>query len=235
MVVLTFLKSLFSKLSLGAKDLFYIGVIIIGFLILHHSSPSYTGLNIKPPDLVKVEKKIDKNGDIHSQATEVVFTKKQAAVVSKDIKKETKLDKINSVSTFVTHVNFKSPEVPVNISGLQKIVFDKYEDKNISLSHTYNPVTQKGQFDFHLTPDTVTFVRGQKTHLFRANENKIDIKHSNKLFNDTLATSYTWKEDKVVCVIGPSFGIQYDFLNKKVAPVIGFTITYNLLGFKKHK
>lgn len=231
-----FFKSLFTT-KIGGRDLLLIGVIAFMVFKLQYCNNPGPNTHTTTPALAVVEKTKAKDGTTQTVVPVTVLTKKEMKEATKPIKKNLGLDEVTSVDTIVTGIDVKTDTIPVVEDSTNNTVSTTYETKDIVIKHLYDVINKTGQFNLHITPDTATYVHGVKTHWLKADEHTLRVQHTNDLFNDTLAASYTYKEPKPWLVIGPSVGASINYTDNKwkVSPMVGVTATFPLLTLKRKK
>lgn len=234
--ILKFFKSLTSY-PLGARDFLFTAIIIIMISISYFSNRTgKTSKDINIPTFSKVEKRVDNKGVTHSIVEEKQFTKSEMKEATKSIKKDLNTSEIESVTQSTTNINITTPEVPLDLDMKDNSISSSYDTKDIHIEYNGDISTKTGLFKLHLTPDTTTFIRHRKGHLFKPDEHKVDIVHSNKLFVDSMALSYSYTQPKIIIVFGPSIGANIVGINSnftpKIKPYIGIGATFNLISIK---
>lgn len=231
---MNYIKNILKSLkSLTIRDFLFIGVIIFLLFKVQWCNPPHSR-DVKLPELTKVEKVIAKDGTTQSVIQQIVLSKAEMKESTKSITHNLNNSSTSNVTQVVTKLDLTTEDIPTTLDELNHVITDTYKTKDIVISHTYNLDSKMGKFDVHLTPDTVTIVNGIKTHWFRPNEYNVHINHTNELFNDTLGSSYTFKESKPWLVIGPSIGVGVKYDNKfSVYPTIGITATIPLISIKR--
>ena len=236
--LMNYIKSFFKSLAaakVGARDFLFSFTIVLLLFTGDWCNKSNSSSTIKTPSLAPVEQTTAKDGTKQTVVPVTVLTKEDMKQVTKPIKKNLGLDKVSSVDSVVISVDVKTDSIPVTITD--STVETVYKTDDITIKHLYDVVNKTGQFDVHLTPDTVTFVHGVVTHWLKPDEHTLRIQHTNSLFKDKLASSYTYKEPKPWVVVGPSTGIafSYDGVKIRAYPMIGVTATVPLIMFKHKK
>lgn len=230
--ILTKFKSL---LPIGVKDFFYIGIIVI-LIILHINSCHNNHVinhDLSLPALTTGTNKLDANGVNHFTVPEKEVTKSQMKDATKDIKKNIGTSEVKSVTDLVTKINITTPEVPIELGLNNDSLKANYDIKDIHIKFSGDINTKKGIFQVNLVPDTLQLVRHTKKHWFKPDENLIDVTHTNGLFKDTLASSMSYKESKILFSIGPTMGVQINPITGIISPFIGVGITYSIFNIKR--
>lgn len=238
MIVLQYLKTFFTSLlstKFGVRDFVLIAVIGVLLIRINSCSPKTSNTIANVPTLAPVQKEKAKDGTIQTVVKQTVFNPDQMKQVTKPIAKNLGLDKVSGYTQTVTTVDIDKKSVPA--TQTDSTITTDYKDKDISVHHVYNTKTKDADFSIHLSPDTVTYVSGVKTHWFKPDEYSVHINHTNSLYNDTLGMSYTYKDYKPWLVIGPSVGAGVDYKDSKfhVYPMVGVTATFPLITFKKKR
>ena len=203
--------------------------LLVGTII--YKNHQYSKLQVATtvqPILDTVKQKTDKNGNSYVQIKENIYTEAQVKKLSDSLHKIYG-GKIQTVTKFVTRIDTYSKIVPIFIDTTH--IFAEDSSKDIKISFSGDSKADIGQFKLNITPDTTLLIFSEKRHLFKKDEINVDITHTNKLFQTSYGSAYTYNPKKVQFAMGPSLGYSY-FLGKGLQPSFGFTLTFNLISIK---
>jgi len=223
--MLEFLKL---KIVLPVWKICTFGILVVVAWLLSLTSHTQSNGTATLPGLAATTSFITQNGTMYQKAPETVLSKVDMKHLTDSLRKTLKVTRIEHINT-ITQVIHDTVPALVFVDTSTGDIKANYEDRWIRIGFLGNTKTDLGSFDFELTTDTVTEINVTKKRLFRATEHSILINHSNKMVKTTQASSISWKEPKVIAVLGPYVG--YDAINNRIGA--GIAITFNVVGFKK--
>ena len=231
MVVLQWLKNYL--VSFSWKDFIYLSVIVVLFIFYVRGHQSSNQVIVEKPVYKPVETKTDKKGNQYTEIKGVLFTSEQVKHLTDSIAKVlgVKPKDISGITSTTTTIDtYAHTTNTVYLDTFNHTINDSISTKEYKLSYQADYRARTGNFHLQLSPDTATYVNSICRHLFREDEINIKIYHSNKLFTPQEGYAYSTKLPKTIAVVGPFIGVAY---TGKIVPVIGLSLTFNLIGIKK--
>jgi hypothetical protein len=233
MVALQSLKDYFKDFK--GKDFVYIAIIVVLLICYLRTCSSSAPVPVITPVYKPTEHRVDNNGTSYTQVNGNIVTPEQMKQIVDSLAKALKVKpgNITNVTNLVTNIDTHSYTTnTVYIDTFTHTFGDSISTKDYFLSYYGNYAKRTGSFHLQLSPDTSTYVGITTKRLLRADEYKLKIYHTNKLFEPKEGYSYTTSVPKTIAVLGPFLGLGY---NGKIIPVIGIGVTFNLVGIKKKK
>jgi hypothetical protein len=192
------------------KDLIYVFIIIclISLLINNCHSGKDPNAVINKPAITPAVQKEDKKGTPYTEIKGTIYSQDDMNRVTDSFRKVLKNGKVVQVITTVTPPIHDTVPVPVYVDTLNHILSASDSNKFYKQTFTGNWATKKGQFTLYLAPDTATYVTTWKTHLFRRDELKVNVYHTDSLFTPVAGNVYTAKAPKPIIDFDVFLGVN---------------------------
>jgi len=180
-------------------------------------------------DTVIVKK--DAKGNEYDQINEKSYSKEDFKKYTDSVKKVYNVSKVDGVVVYVDRAKIVHDTVKITIDSINHEIYVIDSNKYYINSFYGNIKQDTGVFNLKIVPDTVQLVFGKKTHFLKPTENIIDMTHTNKFINTSLANAYTINEPKPILDLDAFVGINP--FNQK--PVFGIGIGFHILNVYSKK
>lgn len=212
------------------KDFIYILVILFAIWVTTRFNSCHSSIGDKHLTISPVEQKVDKKGTSYSEIKVNEVSQVDMKHITDSIRKVLGKGQVQTIIKEITgDVIYKDTNKVVYIDSSKGDITSIDSTKDIKVSFTGNYKKKTGEFDIHLTPDTVTIISNVKHHWFKPDELTTNTYHTNSLFTPVQGSSYTIKPKRMIGCIGPSIGVVYA---GKWIPALGITATFNLIPIR---
>lgn len=170
-----------------------------------------------------------KDGVVHEVVKVRELTKEEMKVITDSIRRNTKgKPQIREVIRVVNTTDTVFRDLPVVISGdtVQTSKVDSY----VTARAIINTRTKQGSIELKMR-DTLTYTRTFKTHIFKSDEQTIDITNKNPYNKIVAGSAIVVKEARSVVVIGP--GLTFNPVTRRLD--WGIQMTLNTFSIKARR